>query len=380
MTRLITHYDNLQVARNASPEVIKAAYRSLSQKHHPDRQLPEQREHSDRVMRILNAAYETLSDPDRRREHDRWIDAQEAASAGRGAAGPARPSAPQPPPWHADEPMPRADLDRLHELRPGRVAWRSLSKEAQDYLRSLSRRGAAVTGERHAMARTRTYGTAVLGCLLSAGAWLLLYAMAGGERWSGRGELIVLCWGAFAAVCLALTAAYLADWIRAPLGYRLLASETYFVHAAGTSIGIWPIHGIERFRLTIHARGGAYQRSTLEFKHRDDDSRIFTLYDRGGSSRLHALVASAQERMSQQPLAVSLRLLARTPLFHQPLPPIDTRPAGRLRYYAAAALAGLCAAAALHLLVLRPLNARLPSPTKQPAGTPRNHPAPAAGR
>ena len=27
-----THYDNLQVARNASPEVIKAAYRGLSQR------------------------------------------------------------------------------------------------------------------------------------------------------------------------------------------------------------------------------------------------------------------------------------------------------------------------------------------------------------
>ena len=59
MTSLSTHYDNLQVARNASPEVIKAAYRSLSQKHHPDRHPPERREDCDRVMRILNAAYET---------------------------------------------------------------------------------------------------------------------------------------------------------------------------------------------------------------------------------------------------------------------------------------------------------------------------------
>lgn len=370
MTSFITHYDNLQVARNASPEVIKAAYRSLSQKHHPDRHPPERREDCDRVMRILNAAYETLSDPQRRREHDRWIAAQEAVAGSRGAAGPARPAAPP-----TEEPASRADLERLHELRPGRIAWQALPIEAHDYLRSLTRRGGVNTGERGAAARTRTWGTLVLGCLLSAEGWLVLYVTAGSGRWGGRGEMVCLCWGAFAAVCLALTVAYAVDWIRAPLGYRLLASETFFIHAAGRSIGIWPIHGIETFRLTIHGRNGVYQHSTLEFKHRDDDPRVFTLYDDQGSTRLHALVRAARTRLAEQPLAVSLRLLARTPLFRQPLPGIDTRPAGRLRFYAAAVLAGLCAAVVLHLLLVRPLYARVPAAQK-PAGSLHGHPAP----
>lgn len=31
-----THYDNLKVSRNAPPEVIKAAYKALTLKFHPD--------------------------------------------------------------------------------------------------------------------------------------------------------------------------------------------------------------------------------------------------------------------------------------------------------------------------------------------------------
>jgi curved DNA-binding protein CbpA len=70
-----THYDNLKVARNAPPEVIRAAYRSLCQLHHPDKNNgnPE----ADRVMAIINTSYEVLSDPERRQEHDNWIEQQE---------------------------------------------------------------------------------------------------------------------------------------------------------------------------------------------------------------------------------------------------------------------------------------------------------------
>ncbi len=64
--------------RTASPEVIRAAYRRLSQKHHPDRN-PDNPEAA-RVMVLLNIAYRALSDPAKRAEHDRWIAQQEAAA------------------------------------------------------------------------------------------------------------------------------------------------------------------------------------------------------------------------------------------------------------------------------------------------------------
>jgi len=70
-----THYDNLKVARNAPPEVIRAAYKSLALKFHPDRN-PENSE-ATRIMVIINASYEVLSDTEKRQQHDMWIAQQE---------------------------------------------------------------------------------------------------------------------------------------------------------------------------------------------------------------------------------------------------------------------------------------------------------------
>lgn len=71
MPRVRTHYDNLKVARNAPAEVIRAAYRALSQKYHPDHN-PGSAEAA-RAMAMFNAAYEVLSDPVKRDLHDQWI-------------------------------------------------------------------------------------------------------------------------------------------------------------------------------------------------------------------------------------------------------------------------------------------------------------------
>ncbi|MEZ5784734.1 MAG: J domain-containing protein [Rhizobiaceae bacterium] len=76
-----TYYDDLQVARSATPEVIAAAYRSLSLKHHPDRNMGDtRREH---IIQAINEAYAVLSDPVKRKGHDDWIAAQEARAAAR---------------------------------------------------------------------------------------------------------------------------------------------------------------------------------------------------------------------------------------------------------------------------------------------------------
>lgn len=71
MAQIHTHYDNLKVTRNAPPEVIRAAYKTLSQKFHPDRN-PDKK-NATRTFQIISSAYEVLSDPVRRKEHDEWI-------------------------------------------------------------------------------------------------------------------------------------------------------------------------------------------------------------------------------------------------------------------------------------------------------------------
>jgi hypothetical protein len=75
MAKIHTHYDNLKVARHAPQEVIRAAYKALSQKYHPDKNQGDER--AARVMAIVNSAYNILSDPVRRKEHDEWIAAEE---------------------------------------------------------------------------------------------------------------------------------------------------------------------------------------------------------------------------------------------------------------------------------------------------------------
>ena len=81
MKGLHTHYDNLKVARNAPPEVIRAAYKTLCQQFHPDRHAGHPR--ATQTFQLINAAYDVLSDPDRRRRHDEWIAKTEAREQAR---------------------------------------------------------------------------------------------------------------------------------------------------------------------------------------------------------------------------------------------------------------------------------------------------------
>jgi len=84
-----THYDTLKVSRDAPIEVIRAAYRVLSQKYHPDRH-PQDCAAAE-TMGLLNNAYEVLSDPERRRAHDAWIRQVEAESSHVRASKPTAP-------------------------------------------------------------------------------------------------------------------------------------------------------------------------------------------------------------------------------------------------------------------------------------------------
>jgi DnaJ-class molecular chaperone len=76
-----THYDILRVTRDAPPEVIRAAYKALSQTWHPDKN--PSAEAAD-FMRSLNVAYSVLSDATKRTQYDRTLD---TTSAGWAASG-----------------------------------------------------------------------------------------------------------------------------------------------------------------------------------------------------------------------------------------------------------------------------------------------------
>jgi hypothetical protein len=80
MANATTYYDTLQVNKAASDAVIRAAYRALSQKHHPDKNRDDL-DRANRQMQRLNEAFAVLSDPVRRASYDEVI--AEHANAGR---------------------------------------------------------------------------------------------------------------------------------------------------------------------------------------------------------------------------------------------------------------------------------------------------------
>jgi curved DNA-binding protein CbpA len=65
MNEFVNYYDVLQVSPKASMEVIKVTYRQLSKMYHPDSGVP-----NDEAMKVINQAYEILSDPVKRAEYD----------------------------------------------------------------------------------------------------------------------------------------------------------------------------------------------------------------------------------------------------------------------------------------------------------------------
>jgi curved DNA-binding protein CbpA len=66
----MTYYDILEVSPSASKEVIEKAYRVLAKKYHPDLNPPELREQAEETMKLLNNAYEVISDDEKRQQYD----------------------------------------------------------------------------------------------------------------------------------------------------------------------------------------------------------------------------------------------------------------------------------------------------------------------
>lgn len=140
MPKTRTYYDELNVARDASPEDIKHAFRKLAQQLHPDRN---HAANASGLMAVVNAAHDVLADPEKRAAYDASLvrDAQVA----RQAATQRRQAAPQAAPQSAA----RA------QARPSVKPQRKSAKPAKP-----TRRGS----------RWRWVAVFVVAC--SAGAWM----------------------------------------------------------------------------------------------------------------------------------------------------------------------------------------------------------------
>ena len=74
------YYDILQVNRNASPEIIEKAYKTLAKKYHPDLQAEENKKQAEEILTEINEAYEILSVPEKKEKYDAFLLEEEKIS------------------------------------------------------------------------------------------------------------------------------------------------------------------------------------------------------------------------------------------------------------------------------------------------------------
>ena len=64
------YYDILEVNKNASPEIIEKAYKTLVKKYHPDLQDNNLKAEYEQKIKLINEAFEVLSDSEKRKNYD----------------------------------------------------------------------------------------------------------------------------------------------------------------------------------------------------------------------------------------------------------------------------------------------------------------------
>ncbi len=70
------YYEELEVSRHASSEVINKAYKTLAKKYHPD-STKENKELAEERFKKISEAYETLSDSEKKKKYDEQLNITE---------------------------------------------------------------------------------------------------------------------------------------------------------------------------------------------------------------------------------------------------------------------------------------------------------------
>lgn len=239
MKKIRTHYDNLKVARNAPPEVIRAAYKTLSQKHHPDRN--GNSTESQRVMKIINEAFAVLSDPEARRKHDAWIVEQESSNI---------------PENHSQ------DSGRKIEFSPpvsGEVNFYDLDTDTRKRIKERA------SGTNKNQYRIKLEGVLwnYVWCVLLSGWFYYIYTSAAEYRWEEETTYWHTGLTAVVSFLLARNISWLYSWHSKPLKAWLIVTPLYLIKLHLDRISYWPIWTISDIKATHNYRNGSYQGTAL---------------------------------------------------------------------------------------------------------------------
>ncbi|MCD0280706.1 DnaJ domain-containing protein [Xanthomonas melonis] len=288
MTTFRTHYDNLKVSRDAPPEVIRAAYKTLSQKYHPDRNgSPD----AERIMRILNQAYGVLSDPDQRAEHDAWIDAQDPTAPDHARTADDDNS------WTEPSPSGAAAGRTQSALFPqgGRSSFGKLPPGVASLLKDRLR------GRRADQELVPT-ASGNLGYLLKALvplAFIVVVAISASEaRWRSDTPAL-LAWVAAAAGLF--FGSQLRGFIYSttkPLRPALIVTPAYLVETSWDEVTFWPLPLIRVSNATHHLRNGRYTHTSFSLE-TGKATRRFTVTSEAAYARFIDCLKSGLSRYLQ---------------------------------------------------------------------------------
>lgn len=251
MERIATHYDNLKVARNAPPEVIRAAYKTLVQKYHPDKNSDPD---APRIMKLLNQAYAILSDPDARAAHDEWIASTEQRARETSSAGAAR-EAPQ-----AASPPPRQPVREVILPTGGTALASALPTGA---LKTLEARLKGKYRDQVLVLLPPERGYAWGVAMLAAGTPLVLSLLVLGERWSQAGTLVMGAVWAVGALILAPHLRAIMGYMQSSLRPALIVTELYLIETSFVRATYWPLLDVALINPINHFENGMYRGTSV---------------------------------------------------------------------------------------------------------------------
>lgn len=239
MKKVRTHYDNLKVARDAPPEIIRAAYKALSQKHHPDRN--GSTSESQDIMKIINASYTALANPESRRRHDLWIRQQES------------------PDEHTRTTEKKSRKVEFPPPTSGEVSFSDLDNIARSKIKT---RVSGADKNQHAVKLDGVFWSYVwIGGLLT---WFYyIYTSAFNYRWTTdtaywHSGITCVVW-----FLLAKNASWVYSWHSTPLKSWLILTPLYLMKLHLDRISYWPIWTISDIKGTHNFRNGSYQDTDL---------------------------------------------------------------------------------------------------------------------
>lgn len=71
------YYEILQIDKNASLEIVEKSYKTLVKMYHPDLQKNIDKQEYEEKLKLINEAYEVLSDEEKRKEYDLQLEQEE---------------------------------------------------------------------------------------------------------------------------------------------------------------------------------------------------------------------------------------------------------------------------------------------------------------